>query len=131
MKKVFLLFVSIAMIGFTACSSDDDNDNKGSDPIIGTWNLYSINGKELSECERKSSIVFSKETVLIKAYSNDENKGCTLEASLTGTWKNEGEGNYTITNNEQEKTTNFITFSDKNRTMSYTEEGNKFVWKRK
>lgn len=47
MKKLFYLFAILTMaFGFTACGSDDDDDDIAKDAIVGTWKLTEVKTKE-------------------------------------------------------------------------------------
>lgn len=93
MKKFFLIFLSLAFL--TACSNDDDNEQTGPDPIIGTWVLVDVSAPLNSQfCFDEESIMTfnSNNTVQGKFYSGDD---CT-ENSAPGTWANNGNSAYTI-----------------------------------
>ncbi|PIE98435.1 MAG: hypothetical protein CR961_01670 [Polaribacter sp.] len=89
MKKVFLLFVSIAMIGFTSCSKDDDNVTN---PLLGKWRILSVNTTKISnlnDCTPKSWILFEEETITSKEFEKDENNECISE-KYTVKYKKDG-----------------------------------------
>ncbi len=129
MKKLLvILAMAVAMM---ACSKDDDKEIlNGNDPIIGTWYLYSLNGVKTNDCMKKSTMSFSKDKSAYGVAYSDESGECLLIETVKGSWKNEGDGEYS-TFNDGEKTTNIFSFGAENKTFKYTAEGVEIVWKRK
>lgn len=61
MKKLLILFLSLAV--FTACDKDDDDtDNTGTDPIVGTWVLMDVQPDlfDPQGCDDSSTITFNE-----------------------------------------------------------------------
>jgi len=95
MKKLLVLFLSMAFL--VACSSDDDNDdNQGPDPIVGTWELVEVSGAlEPQFCmEEQSTITFNANNTGSATFYLTATE-CTPTNS-TGGWTNNGDSRYTI-----------------------------------
>lgn len=93
MKKLLVLFVSMAFL--VACSNDDDNQEQGPDPILGTWVLVDVSTPLDSQfCfDEESTMTFnSNETGQATFYLGAE---CN-DTTAPGTWKNNGNSAYTI-----------------------------------
>ena len=99
MKKLILLLSVFALV-FTSCSSDDDSSSS-QDQLIGTWKYYKYfeNGVEetLEPCENQDTSVFSANGDFSGSFYIDNAGTCELDETLTGTWNNEGNGSYSIT----------------------------------
>lgn len=94
MKKFLFLFLFAAT--FIACSSDDDADTTGDDPIVGTWVL--VNASEPFDalfCEdQQSTITFNDDNTGQGSFYLTEN-ACEVDNS-EGNWQNNGNSSYTI-----------------------------------
>lgn len=93
MKKIFLLFFSLALL--TSCSNDDDGGNTGDEKILGKWYVVEINNSgtlnlTASECNQKSFIDFNANGSAESAFYNENEGECVLEDSETSAWSNEG-----------------------------------------
>ena len=93
MKKIFLLFMSLAVL--SSCSNDDDASGNSEDQILGTWYLAEVNGTgslpfEVNECTSQSNITFGTDNTAFSEYYMQTQAGCTVDAE-EGTW-NDGEG---------------------------------------
>lgn len=109
MKKFLLLFLFAAT--FIACSSDDDADTGGDDPILGTWILVDASGSLNSMfCEEpQSTITFNREnTGEATFYLTEED--CEAN-NTTGNWKNNSNNSYTIELPVIGNTTGNVTFN--------------------
>lgn len=117
MKKFIYLFILI--ITLNSCESEDDSS---SDPIVGTWQLTSIieNGEEIAtDCEKENTVTFSSNATftIIDSYDNGNNS-CSTDTA-TGSWKNKGNSNYSVTIFEKERETK-VNFSKNNTVWSST-----------
>ena len=99
MKKLLLL--SISLILFTSCSSDDDNPT-----ILGKWYLYKyteiINGEQdevlyTHECSTKKNYVEFLESTYNSVYYNNL---CNLDGESTGNYIINGSNLYLDVNDE-------------------------------
>ncbi|MEE4000422.1 lipocalin family protein [Tenacibaculum sp. FZY0031] len=119
MKKNLIL--TIAMFSLLACSSDDENNL---DPIVGTWYFFSDSGVEVDECNKRSTILFNDNgTFSSTNYGNqDDPNNCVIENKDSGTWINNSNNKYQITDiKTNTKQIYTITFSDNgNSFMSET-----------
>lgn len=134
MKKV-LFFLPMLMIGllFTSCSSDDnDSTTTTTDPIIGTWKQTSEtkNGVEIPANviaeELAGKTIFNADgTCMVEDYETKPDGTLFLDRTITGVWKNSGNGLYTIiedSNIEDSETyTMNPSFSSDNKTYTITE----------
>lgn len=95
MKKLLLLFMSVATL--TACSKDDDDNKDSQDPILGVWYVASIqNGGnfQLSECNKESSVEFMENNNGISKFYSESNGECNLDNTEEGEWSNLGSSRY-------------------------------------
>lgn len=133
MKKIVFLFL-VTVIIFTSCSKDDSSS--GADPIIGTWahtEEYENGVKaELDECDLKDTLIYGSDGAFTEKYYEAPNGRDCIESKSTGTWKNEGNNNYTTTIGNESSTVK-MTFSGD--TFSFeTKDGDdiyKSVYKKK
>jgi len=100
MKKIFLLFFSLALL--TSCSSDDDGGNSGDDKILGKWFVAEINNSgalnlSASDCNQQSFIDFKADGNADSAFYSENGGECILEDSDTSSWSNEGSSRYKFT----------------------------------
>ncbi len=96
MKKIFLLFFSLALL--TSCSSDDENSNNGPDPILGVWFISEVNNPfsddgQLTECNKRSSIEFTDDMTATTIFYDDESGDCKSNTT-TSDWENTGSSTY-------------------------------------
>jgi len=100
MKKIFLLFFSLALL--TSCTSDDDGGNAGDDQILGKWFVAEINNTgtfniEANDCNRQSFIDFKSNFKADSALYSLENGECNVENSENDDWSySEGSDKYTF-----------------------------------
>ena len=116
MKK--LLILSITLFSLFSCSSDDENIEK--DPLIGTWYFFSENGKEVDDCNKKSTAIISeKGDFTATNYGNQDNpNACVIENINNGTWVSKKNNKYELKNNKSGSITiHTITFSDNKNTF--------------
>jgi len=97
MKKIFLLFFSLALL--TSCTSDDDGGNAGDDQILGKWFVAEINNSaalnlSVSECNKQSFINFKGDSNADSEFYTETGGECTLEDSDSSAWSNEGNSRY-------------------------------------
>ena len=124
MKKIFLS-LALCFALFSCSSNDDDN----LDLIVGTWNLFSLNGVEVSDCEKQSYITFQVNyTATGEDYNIATNNNCErVGVSETVQWINNGNNTYVIRPNSNPATWNVV-FSDNNNTLEIANQG--VVYKR-
>ncbi len=124
MKKIFLSLV-LCFALFSCSSNDDDN----LDLIVGTWNLFSLNGTTASDCEKQSFVTFfANNTATGENYNTDVNNNCVrIGVDETVQWVNSGNNTYTIGSNSNPLIWNVV-FSDNNNTLTITNQG--VVYKR-
>lgn len=97
MKKIFILFFSLALL--TSCTSDDDeNNNNGPDPILGVWFISEVNNPfsedgQLNECNKKSFIEFTDDMTATTRFYNDDSGDCKSNTT-TSVWSNKGNSIY-------------------------------------
>lgn len=94
MKKIFLLFMSLAVL--SSCSDDDDAGN-GDNKILGTWGLVEINNAgdfliPINECTSRSQITFNSDGTAVSEYYMNTQAGCTAD-SEEGNWSGGGDDN--------------------------------------
>tara|TARA_R100000935_G_scaffold55968_1_gene86641 strand:+ start:504 stop:926 length:423 start_codon:yes stop_codon:yes gene_type:complete len=97
MKKIFLLFFTLALL--TSCSNDDDGGNVGDDPILGKWFVAEINNTgnlpiEVNDCNRQSFIDFKSNFQADSALYAENGAECNVENSENDDWSNEGNSKY-------------------------------------
>ncbi|MBU2922649.1 lipocalin family protein [Winogradskyella psychrotolerans] len=101
MKKIILL-LSVFVLVFTSCSSDDDGGSQ--DPFVGTWKYYKYyeDGVELSveDCDELTTIVVSSNETYTTTIYEDYGSGCELDYVSSGTWDNLGAGLYSTTDED-------------------------------
>jgi len=98
MKKIFVLFLSIALL--TACNNNDDS-NPENDPILGKWFIVEINnspipGFSLNECNTKSNMTFNSDGITNSVFHSEIDGNCTAGPSENGEWRHQS-GIYTFT----------------------------------
>ncbi|WP_445749186.1 lipocalin family protein [Polaribacter sp.] len=118
MKKIIYLF--IAMISLSSCSSNDDLDQ---DPIIGKWQLISQkedNVEYSDDCSRRSTITFlENKTVTVSSYYDFGNACENISDSFS--WMNLGNTGYELTYDPNDKETITIVFSENNTVFTVNE----------
>lgn len=128
MKKIFTLaFIALTLLLATACGkSNNDNPNPQDDvkkALIGTWKIEAITVNEtalvLSDCDKKSYIVFSEKEMMNYLYSD---KKCDTPQEVRATYSILGNIIRTVTKNETSDE-NF-SISEKRLILSHTEEIN-------
>ncbi len=94
MKKFLFLFLFAAT--FIACSSDDDADNTGADPILGTWVMVDATAPlNAIFCETPQSTITFDEDQTGEATFYLTESDCQPEETA-GNWRNNGNSSYTI-----------------------------------
>lgn len=98
MKKFFIVLFSIALL--TSCSEDDDANN--GERIYGKWFVSNANlpsGEsftfELSNCNKKSFIIFEGDGTTYSEYYAETGEICELEDNTESTWSRDND-NYTF-----------------------------------
>lgn len=123
MKKILIL--TIALVSLFSCSSDD----KDLDPIVGKWYVFSKDGVETDECERKGNLTFNEDGSTTSVYYESLNNECLKGGDEgTATWKNKGNNVYSITRGKESNDATLV-FSDNNNT--FTIPADNMVYKRK
>ncbi len=97
MKKIFLLFFSLALL--TSCSSDDDGGSTGDDQILGKWFVAEINNTgalniQANDCNRQSFIDFKSNFKADSALYAEDGGECNVDNSENDDWSNLGESKY-------------------------------------
>ena len=127
MKKILTLaFVALTLLA-TACGKSNDENPKPQDDakkaLIGTWKIESVTVNEtiqvLSDCDKKSYIVFSEKEMINYLYSD---KKCNTPQEVTATYSVLGNIIRTVTKNETSDE-NF-SISGNKLILSHTEETN-------
>lgn len=118
MKKLLPIFLCLIVL-FSCSDSDEETDI-----IVGTWNLFSINGNEVIDCEKESFVTFfSDNTATGEDYQLTINNTCEeVGTSEIVQWINEGNNTYVIRPNTNPLTWNIV-FSDNNNTLNITNQG--------
>src|SRR5680860_34271 len=96
MKKIFVLFFSIALL--TACSEDDKTD---SDPVLGKWFVAEVNNIPqsdftLSECNTNSFMTFNADETTDSVFYTEIEGNCTAGPSTNSVWSKQA-GIYSLT----------------------------------
>jgi len=95
MKKLFKMALVAVAIFVTSCvKSDDGVSNKD---LVGTWTAVSIfegeRSEELSECVKRTNIVFTETRFKMTPYEEDNNGKCDIAT------KEVSEGTYSVSGN--------------------------------
>lgn len=131
MKKSLLLTLSIFFL--LSCTDTDQNIK---DPFIGTWYKFSYQGKEVSNCEKKTTFnVEENGTISISSFEEYESK-CIDDGSTSGKWSRHNENNYGITlAGDSSPSLREVIFKDNNNTFTFTDNENgktfTYTYKRK
>lgn len=96
MKKFLMLILLIALVPFQACSSDDDSSHVNGDPIIGTWELRSIDPSLITVegCETASTLSISDNNTSSASFYSPDNDCVPL--TVNGSWEYHGSNMYSI-----------------------------------
>lgn len=119
MKKLFL-FLTIATLIFTSCSSDDNTPTATKDPIIGTWHTVFAEGKTLNDCKKRTNYKFNEDgTAQLTEYALNTNNSCEKVQEVPIKWSKKSDNLYTIesvkTDSQNDPPLDVtITFSDNN-----------------
>lgn len=102
--KRLIFALSIFILLFSSCSSDDDANSK--DKFIGNWKIHKFFENDIEEiedtCDYESLILVKEDgTLVTKDFEEDITGACNLENTLNGTWENIGDGYYSITLDDQ------------------------------
>lgn len=97
MKKIFILFFSLALL--SSCSSDDDGGTTGEDQILGKWFVAEINNTgalniEANDCTRRSFIDFKADFKADSALYAEEGGECNVDNSENDEWSSLGDSRY-------------------------------------
>lgn len=113
-----ILMLMVTSLGFISCNDDDDNYT---DPAIGTWNLVSMNGKEVSECVQKSEVsILANGNYSVVNYAEGSDGTCAVKNTANGVWENKGNSVYSIQIDGHSERESKIVFSNNNNTMTST-----------
>ncbi|SHJ72370.1 hypothetical protein SAMN04487911_13240 [Arenibacter nanhaiticus] len=120
MKNVLYVFI-LAMICLTSCSKGDDPISE--DPIIGVWNIVTINEAPVNECTKKTEILFLKDgNYILEGYNVNSENNCDKQELIRGNWENKGNDVYSIKNNGATLIQQInILFSNNNNTITTKE----------
>ena len=130
MKKLLYLFIASTLL--ISCNSNDDN-SPDLDPIIGTWQLQSIqafNQEQTTACTRQSTLIFSENgTASINSFADaDDGSGDCERYSDMSNWENSGNSTYKIDDDVETFT---IDFSENNTvftsSLSHTDNGTTYT----
>lgn len=126
MRKLVFLIVLAAMI--ISCSKDDNgNEEPKQDPLIGNWQITSQKFDDkpvVNECMELELITVKADgTLSQKDYDKDGMNECVLEETISGTWKNKGNGIYNIVTGDLDLDY-AVTFSGNTLTAVATRDGN-------
>ncbi|TVZ51647.1 lipocalin family protein [Dokdonia sp. Hel_I_53] len=100
MKKLTLI-LSLTILSFTSCSTDDDTTND-QDMFVGTWNLSMglLNGEDrdiINDCNSRSNFTINADGTFIETdYSTSDANTCELDFADPGTWENLGNNIYRL-----------------------------------
>ncbi len=97
MKKIFILFFSLALL--FSCSNDDDGGNSGDDQILGKWFVAEINNTgtlniDVNNCNRQSFIDFKSDFKADSALYAEEGGECNVNNSENDDWSSLGDSRY-------------------------------------
>ncbi|MFL0063797.1 lipocalin family protein [Tenacibaculum maritimum] len=120
MKNLLILCIAIVTLG-TSCSS---NDEKNLDPLVGSWYKFSENKKEVSDCEKKTTLNFKENgDYSISLYEALTNGDCISDGMDTGKWANKGNNNYgIILAGDNFEAIQKITFGENSSSFTFTEK---------
>jgi len=113
MKKLIYLFAIIA-IGFTSCGG-------GGNPEIGTWQLDSVSGEELTESEKEATITLKEDGTY------EQKRG---ERVKTGKWSLSEDGKTLTTTGEDGDSDTYENFECSGDVLSFSERDDKITFKR-
>lgn len=89
-----IAFIAVAIF-VTSCGKADDSVS--SKDLVGTWTAVSIFedgvSQELSECEKRTNIVFTETHLKMTPYEQDKNGNCNIAT------KDIAEGTYSVSGN--------------------------------
>ncbi len=110
MKKIILFFITLLNFTFICCNKNSDG-NEGN-LLIGTWKLVFAEGHKLDECERQTTLEFTKKEFLI-LWRDGEYCGSRNEH---GEWEKTGKETYWFKLDNGEVVSIVINFID-NKTI--------------
>jgi len=98
--KNLILLLSVVVLTFTSCNSDDDSALQ-EDSFVGIWTnskiLFNSNEQPIDDCDRQSTFsIKSDGTFTESAYHSDTGGSCVFEFEEPGTWENLGNGIYRL-----------------------------------
>ncbi|MBS9766816.1 MAG: lipocalin family protein [Flavobacteriaceae bacterium] len=108
MKKILLFFVSLSILNFTSCSSDNDANEK---KLIGIWKLVSIKGRKVDKCQQQTRLEFTDNEYLLSWHFHHDSCG---QETDHGVWKEMGEETYSLKSDNGKVHNVIISFIDSN-----------------
>lgn len=110
--KVFLI---LSVFIFSSCKKNKI------DPVIGVWNLVSVNGKEVNDCMQKSEVSISANgNYSVVNYAKETDGTCAVQNTANGVWKNKENNIYSVQIDGHSEREMKIIFSNKKNTMTST-----------
>lgn len=101
-KLLSLMLLTVFVLGFTSCKSDDDGPSEPPFSIVGSWKVTGklINGTAQNisgECVYNGRMSFINGGVFTEdLYTEDEETPCHLDQTIGGNWEKNGDV-YTVT----------------------------------
>lgn len=117
MKRTLTLLLSclFMLTLMTACGGGDD--------IVGTWQLHSVSGEELTESEKSATIEFKSDGTMVQTRG---------DKTREGTWEiKEEDGKKVLSITADDRTTDSPIKSLDGSTLSFEERGEVVTLKRK
>ena len=125
MKK--LLILTVAFFTLISCSSDDNKSEIPTNPIVGIWtiqfNKIKVAHKTAPEeseddCSDNDRMTVTEDGKLSSVYYSDNEGKCLMGEAENGTWKDNGNNNYTLIIDGEDDDVDIV-FSNNNNTMVF------------
>lgn len=113
MKKLIYLFAIIA-IGFTSCGG-------GGNAIVGTWQLDSVSGEELTASEKEATFTMNEDG------SYEQKRG---DRVIKGKWEVSEDGKTLTTTDEEGDVKTYADFECAGDVLSFSERDDKITFKK-
>ncbi len=110
-------------MSFVFLLSCNKNDDDMVNPIVGSWNVVSVNGTTVSACYQKTEISFEDNgSYTLKSYNEGSNNVCVQEDLVVGNWENTRKRIYSLQAKGSSTVREInIKFSNNNNTISTTD----------